>query len=735
MNTTIKGHFKRYIYKTDKGYVVGLFKVKETKDEELEFYINHTITFTGYFHELNEEDTYLFHGKIVEHEKYGEQFQVESYERVLPEEKDSIVEFLSSGLFKGIGEKKAKKIVEHLGKDTLSIILENPSNLLLIPTITQKQVSILHNTLVEYESSYKTVLELSEMGFSTKDSLIIYNRYKQKTLDTINSNIYILMEDIDDITFKKLDLLALKQGIKRDDKRRIMASILYVMDEVCNLYGHSYLEKQEIFSYTVRALGNEIGQNDFEQALESLMIDVKVIENNERYYLTSMWEAEENIVKRLGYLTRKEDDINKKIDKCFKEVEDIFLCQYNLEQEQAIKSTFNKNFLIITGGPGTGKTTIIKAICELYKRLYKVTQDTLCKEVALLAPTGRASKRISESTYLPATTIHRFLKWNKDNNHFAVNEYNKSEAKVVIIDEFSMVDTYLFSHLLNGLRYDTKIILVGDYHQLPSVGPGQLLKDMIESNSLNVVELKELYRQASNSNIISLAYQINKNELDSTIFNKQEDLSFLPIPAFSLKEKIVEIASIYQNNLSSFQVLAPMYKGINGIDLLNVSLQEVFNPKDKNKKEILINNVLFREQDKVIQLSNMPDENVFNGDIGYIESIINEGSKKEIIIDFDGNSVRYTASNFNKFKHAYAISIHKSQGSEFDTVVIPIVKTYGKMLYRKLIYTAVTRVKKKLYLIGEYDALEFSIQNNDTDIRKTSLKEKIQNNIESINIK
>jgi len=733
MKNTIKGNFRRTIYKTDKGYIVGLFKVKEVDNEELEFYINHTITFTGYFHELNEEDTYLFHGSLIEHEKYGEQFQVESYERVMPEEKDAIVEFLSSGLFKGIGEKKAQKIVEYLGKDTLSIILENPNNLLLIPTITKKQISILHDTLVEYEASYKTVLELSEMGFSTKDSLVIYNRYKQKTMDVIDSNIYLLMEDIDEINFKKVDLIALKSEIKRDDIRRIMASILYVIDEVCNLYGHCYLEKQELFSYTVRALGNQIGENDFNEALDKLQLDLKIVVDCGHYYLSSMWEAEEVIVKRLGYLTRKEDNINKKLDKYYRDVEDTFMCQYNTKQEQAIKDSFTKNFLIVTGGPGTGKTTIIKAICELYKNINKVSHETLCKEVTLLAPTGRASKRISESTNLPATTIHRFLKWNKENNHFAVNEYNKSDTKVVIIDEFSMVDTYLFYHLLNGLRYDTKIILVGDYNQLPSVGPGQLLKDMIESNSVNVIKLEELYRQASNSSIITLAYQINNDNLDSTIFNQKEDLTFCPVPVNSLKDKVIELASNYKKDLTSFQVLAPMYKGINGIDLLNVSLQEVFNPKDKKKKEILINGVLFREDDKVIQLSNMPDENVFNGDIGFIESITSEGTKKEVVIDFDGNQVRYTSSNFNKFKHAYAISIHKSQGSEFDTVIIPVVKGYGKMLYRKLIYTGVTRVKKKLYLVGEFDALEFSIKNNESDIRKTSLKNKIIDNISGIN--
>ena len=730
-NIYIKGNFKRSIYRSDNGYIIGLFKIKETNSSNLEEYINHTITFTGYFHELIEEETYLFSGNIVEHEKYGTQFQVENYERILPEENDAIIEFLSGGLFKGIGEKTAEKIVNYLGKDTLNIIIENPNNLLLIPTITKRQIDTLHNTLLEYQSSYKTIVFLNEIGFSTRDSLLIYNKYKDKTEIVLNDNIYLLSEDIEEITFKKVDIIALKNQVKRNDIRRIAAGIIYVLNEVCNTIGHSYLLKDEIILYLTRALNIDLTLAEIDQSLENLARDLKIINTDEKYYLTKMYEAEDNIAKRCGYLMRAKEHQDKKLEVTIREIEKNFGYFYNEEQLEAIKLSYIKNILIVTGGPGTGKTTIINTICELYRQMNKLSYDKLAERIALLAPTGRASKRISESTNLSASTIHRFLKWNKESNKFGINEYHKSSVDFVIIDEFSMVDTYLFDSLLKGLRYDTKIILVGDYNQLPSVGSGQLLKDMIESESLHVVKLKQLYRQKENSNIINLAYQINENKLDQTIFNQTDDLTFIPIPQNKVVEEIVNIASNYTDNDQKLQILAPMYKGINGIDNINISLQNVFNPESKSKKEIIINNVVYRENDKVIQLSNMPDENIFNGDIGYIETIKN-GSKKEIYINFDGNTVRYTPANFQKFKHAYAISIHKSQGSEFDTVIIPLVNNYGKMLYRKLIYTAVTRVKKKLYLIGEIEALEKAIQNNDSNIRRTTLKKFIIDNIKNV---
>ena len=728
--TEIKGIYKKAIFKGENGYVIGLFRIKEmTDDTELTNELDtSTITFTGYFHELTEDDNYLLKGNFIRHPKYGIQFQVDNYERIMPEDKDATVEFLSGGLFKGIGEKTAEKIVSFLGKDTLNVIIDNPSNLLLIPGITKKQIDVLHNTLLTYQESYQTIVYLNDLGFSTKDSLVIYNKYKDKTKNVLDNNIYSLFQDRLDITFNKIDMIALKSGIDKLDTRRIEAVIIYAINEVCNLYGHSYLLREEIYEYTKRVLKCELSLDEFDNALNNLMLDVRIIMQESKYYLKDMFEAEENIVKRCGYLMRSKPVENKKLDKQIEDISRKFGYHYNQKQLEAIKSCFLNNLVVITGGPGTGKTTIINAIVELYKEINKLSYDNLTKRIALLAPTGRASKRISESTNLPASTIHRFLKWNKDTNRFAVNEFSKSDVDFIIIDEFSMVDTYLFDSLLRGLKYDTKIVLVGDYNQLPSVGPGQILKDMIESECINTVKLTEIYRQMEGSNIVNLAYQVNDDNLDPEIFTNKEDLVFYNIDSNHVMDKIMEIAEEYKDNLIDFQILAPMYKTFNGIDRINEKLQNVFNEKEKNKKEITIGGVLFREEDKVIQLTNMPDDNVYNGDIGIIESITN-GTKKEIVINFFGNRVRYTSSSFNKFKHAYAISIHKSQGSEFDYVLIPILKEYGKMLYRKLVYTGITRSKKKLYIIGDLQALNLAIKNNEDNIRKTTLKEKLINNI------
>ena len=725
----IKGNYRRSIYQNSQGYNIGLFKVMDTDDEKLADYIDHIITFTGYFHELNDMDKYLFYGKLVTHPKYGEQFQVDNYERCKPEEKDSIIEFLTSGLFKGIGEKKAKAIVDVLGKDTLKIILENPDNLILIPGVTKKNIEVLHTKLQEYESSYETILILTELGFSTKDAMIVYNFYKNKTKNIIDTNIYQIIEDIYNMTFKKIDAIALKSGLEKDAPIRVEASIIYIMNELSNAYGHSYYFKEEIASYLQRVLGVNITEELFLSSLENLEKNLLIVKREERYYLKEMYESETLITKRFRMLSREEDIVIKDIDSKIKELENLFGITYNEQQFLAIKNSLLKQFLIITGGPGTGKTTIMKGVTELYRTINKLSYEQLQEKIALLAPTGRAAKRMPESTLLRASTIHRFLKWQKETNKFQVNEYNKSRVEFVIIDEASMIDTYLMASLLKGISANCKILLVGDDHQLPSVGPGQVLHDLIESNSLQKVELTELYRQGKDSNILTLAYDIRQGEVNEEVFNVGDDLTFIKATPDQVVDNVLEITDTYQDlSYKEFQILCPMYKTIAGIDEINRHVQNKVNPKTKNKKELQYGDVIFREDDKVLQLTNMPDENVYNGDIGIIKEI-KTAPKKEIIIDFDGNIVKYTPSNFNNFRLAYAISIHKAQGSEFDVVIIPIVRNFNKMLYRKLIYTGITRSKKKLYLIGDINALKYAVSNNNSDIRRTSIKDYLQNGI------
>ena len=729
MDIYIKGHYQRSIYQNSNGYHIGLFKVRETNCEDLTTFLDKTITFTGYFHELNDMDTYLFFGQMVEHPKYGVQFSVSSYERCKPEDKDSIVEFLASGLFKGIGEKKAKSIVSVLGKDTLSIILEHPDNLILIPGITKTNIDTLHNKLKEYESSYETVLYLANLGFNTKDAMIIYNHYKERVKDIINEDIYQLVYNIYELSFKKIDIIALKNGVSKDSVLRVRAAILYIMNEVSQAYGHSYFYYDEIFGYLPRVLLISISDELFQEALLSLEKDLMIVVKEERYYLKEMWEAETFIVKRFRLLARKEEEKIKSLEDKLLEMEDVFDISYNVEQRNAIISSLEKNILVITGGPGTGKTTIMKGIVSLYKEVHKLSYEQLGKRIALLAPTGRAAKRMSDATGMAASTIHSFLKWQKESNKFQVNEYHKSKVEFIIIDEASMVDTMLMASLLRGISANCKIVMVGDSYQLPSVGPGQVLHDVIGSGKIDVVELKELYRQGKDSNILTLAYDIRQGEVDDGCFNQKEDLTFIDCVDDEVVNNLMEVASSFKDlSYKKFQILAPMYKGRYGIDIINERLQSIFNPKDKSKKDIVVGDGIFREGDKVIELTNMPDENIYNGDIGIISQIITNPSRK-IIVDFDGNEVTFTAANFNKFRLAYAISIHKSQGSEFDVVLMPLVQSYKKMLYRRLVYTGITRSKKMLYLIGDRKALRQAVNNTSSDIRRTSILEFLKDGI------
>lgn len=730
MKSYIKGNYRKSIFKSDKGYIIGLFKVRETNDEDIKIYVNKTITFTGYFQDLNEDDIYCFYGDLNDNPKYGLQFQVTEYERLTPEDEDGIVAFLSSDLFKGIGEVLAGAIVDTLGKDTLNLIMQDENNLLTVPKMTSKKAHIIFETLIKYEESQQIIVYLTELGFSMKDALSIYNEYKNDTITKLEHNIFDIVDNIDGLSFSKIDEISKKLNYEDNDERRIKACIIYIMNKLIYSNSDTYLYLDEIYDNASYYLKFEI--DNFEDLINELINEEKIICEDNKYYLKDIFDAEKTIVNSISYLVNKEINKYKNIDQAIENQEKINNITYNDQQKEAIKKALENNITIITGGPGTGKTTIIRAICDIYMDINNLDFDGAVERIALLAPTGRASKRMSESTSLPASTIHRFLKWNKEKNEFSVNIDNPNFHNLIIIDETSMIDTNLLSSLFNGLTKNIKLILVGDHNQLPSVGPGQVLKDLIESEVIDTIYLNRLYRSSEDSYITTLASEINENNLSDSFLETRSDYTFLQCNSFSLKENLKNLChqlAMKNYDYKRVQIMAPMYASINGIDNLNIELQEVFNPQDNSKNEIKYGDVIYRENDKILQLVNMPEENIYNGDIGIIKNIIKQDKKYEIYIDFDGNLVKYTAKDLNKIKHGYVITIHKSQGSEFELVIIPVCSNYKRMLYRKLIYTAITRAKKKLILIGEVDAFVYCINNNNEKIRKTSLKEELVNNI------
>ncbi len=719
----IKGKLSKIIFHNNQnGYTVGLLKVKESDIDDL---VNKTVTFTGSLPDLNEIDTYIMTGNLTNHEKYGSQFQVKSINRIMPQETDAMIDILSSNLFKGIGKKTAEKLVSVFKEKTFDVILNDTGNLLLIPGISEKQAKTLKEALKQYQGSYEDILMLNKLGFSTSESMKIYHYYKDKLNEVLDGNLYNIYYDIDEISFPRVDSIFVAK-YEKDSPSRVAGAIVYIIKTLSMTYGHTYFLKEEVNSYLFRVLKVEVSEEVVADAYNSLLVDERIVIKDDRLYLWEMYEAETLIARRLRLLAHEDKIKYKNLDTKIKEIETHYGIVYTTEQLDAIKLAITRKVAIITGGPGTGKTTILKGILDLYKVLSSSDKIRLNEQIALLAPTGRASKRMSEVTNFEASTIHRFLKWNKDTNRFQINEYNKSSVSFVIIDEASMIDTMLLANLLKGLKSSCHIIFVGDANQLPSVAAGDVLNDMIESKELPVYALKNWHRQGTDSKIIPFAHRINEGILDRELLNSGSDLEFIPCKDNEIIEVIGNVCKDY--NSYDLQVLAPIYKNRNGIYAINDHLQKLWNPKSPSKKEIEGNEGIYREKDKVIQLSNMKDESVFNGDIGIIDRIKLLGNK-ELYIDYDGNLVKYTKSMLQNFTLGYAISIHKSQGSEFDTVLIPFTFDYRKMLYRKLIYTGVTRCKKKLILVGDINALEQAIRNNQEQKRRTSLKLFLENGI------
>ena len=717
----IKGKLKKIIYhNNDSGYVVALFRIKETNDKVMMDKVNKSITVRGIFTDVNIDISMTLYGYYTNNDKFGMQYVVESYEIDIPTTKDGIIEFLASSFIEGCGEKTAKKIVDYFGEKTLDIIKENQDNLLQIEGITAIRAAKIHNSLLNYNKSSDAILKFQNLGFTIEECSRIYNKFKDRIDEVLGDYFYDLKEIID---FKKVDAIY-KNNYSKDNDIRIKACILESMQILSFTNGDTYYYQEEILKVLEKEFSIILSEDVLDYLFGNLVNDEKIYIDGRRIYLMSYYKKEINIanilkkingnpVKKIVNLKEKLEDLEKKLG-----------IDYNADQEKAIITALNNNICIISGGPGTGKTTIINAITKLYIEDKLLGPADIMENIALLAPTGRASKKLATSTNLPAYTIHRYLKWYKDSNDFFYNEYNKTNHKLIIVDEVSMIDVDLFNALLNGISSNVKLILVGDTFQLPSVGPGLVLDDLISSDYFNFVPLNQIYRQSDNSYIAYLAKDIKNNDLSEEFLKKKDDYTFFQTDNSMIKdaiEQIIRISLKKKIDERKMQILAPMYKGENGIDNLNILLQKIYNPPSINKREIVYLDITYREGDKVLQLLNDLEKNVFNGDIGYIKEI-NGGN---ITIDFEGNKVVYTKKDLKQIKHAYAITIHKSQGSEFEHVIMPISTSYYKMLYNKLVYTGVSRAKKSLTIVGSAQAFVKAINNNYSSNRKTSLKEKI----------
>jgi len=690
------------------------------------------ITISGYFPKLDDTNLYRFTGKWTEHTRYGWQFQVASFktQKTAPSSKASVVAYLSSDLFKGIGKKAAEKMVDALGADAVNLILKDRSSLDGIKGISEKQRDVVFNTLMDRQGDELVLGPLYEYGISPKFVVKIYKMYKSEALTIINKNPYQLITDIDGIGFVKADEIAKKVGIALNDPRRIRAAILHVMNRVAASEGHTFLYQEQLIDAAVQFLNRDahLDEPTINTEIEGLIKANHLANEDGCLFLPTLKNAEAKIATAIETLKQASEVDPIKIEEAFDQVKETLKIECSTLQKEAILTSLKSPISIITGGPGTGKTTVVKVILQVYDKLH----DSAKKEpiIKLASPTGRAAKRMEETTGCSASTIHRLLGYNRDGT-FVVNEEEPLNADLVIIDEVSMLDTYLAYQLLISLQEGTQVILVGDDNQLPSVGPGQILKDLIESEQLLVTRLTEIHRQASGSSVITLAHDVNHGRLPDDLTDKLSDRLFVPAQNEDILRLLTQVtkgAIDKGYTAREVQVLIPMYRGPLGIDRVNATLQQLFNPNEEGKIEVIVGQKVFREKDKVLQLVNNPDADVMNGDVGEVIRITGTGAKLEVMVDFDGLEVAYSRDDLNFLTHAYAMSIHKSQGSEYPVVIMPMTRAYWIMLQRKLIYTGLTRASKSLILIGDYEALKYGVENEGA-LRQTKLKARLRDEV------
>lgn len=735
----LSGQLTEIIYQNEvNSYLIGILENEED-----------TITIVGYMPFLVEGDYIKVIGNFVTHKEYGKQFKVETFEKVMPKTLDSLERYLSNGTIKGIGPATAKKIVATFGEDTINVFKFEPEKLTQIKGITKEKAIEMAQCFVENWELWQIVGFLDNFGISPANAKTIYKKLGPQTIDEIESNPYILIDLVKGVDFAKLDKYALENGFEINNYKRIKCGIKYSLVKI-TYNGHCCTLEANLIKYVKELL--KVEDDDIEHCLIDLNVKEEIViekrEDENWVYSKEIYDAEANIASKLILLDSAQNI--KRIagfDSELEKIEKAGNINLSAKQKEAIQSINSNNVVIITGGPGTGKTTIIKNVIDIYK--------SHGKKVVLCAPTGRAAKRMTEMTGEEAKTLHRLLEIGKieKDNEFTIMNYEVApiDADMIIVDEASMVDIYLMNYLLNGIYQGTKLILVGDTDQLPSVGPGSVLKDIINSERIKTIFLDEIFRQAAQSKIIVNSHRVN----DGEYFLDKEEQEGLKDDFFYIKEKsqdimLDQIISLCKGRLKNFgdydffeniQILSPTKKGLLGTKELNKRLQEELNPSSDEKNEKKVGEVIFREGDRVMQVKNNYDiywekgntlsltyesgTGIFNGELGKIVKIDFLNKQIKILFD-DEKEAWYAFSDMDQIEHAYAITVHKAQGSEFDVVIMVVTQSSAMLLTRNLLYTGLTRAKKLLILIGNDNVVKFMIQNADTKIRNTGLEYKLK---------
>ena len=676
------------------------------------------VTVVGNLASVNVGSTLKLKGEWKMDSKYGRQFNAFDYRELVPATIAGIEKYLGSGLIKGIGPKYARRIVKYFKEDTLRVIEEETDKLINVEGIGKKRLEMIKKAWHEQKEIKNVMLFLQSHGVSTGYAVKIYKTYGNESIDVVQDNPYRLADDIWGIGFKTADKIAQKLGFDKNSFERCKSGIIYVLNEFSN-NGHCYATREQLVSETIKML--ELEENLVEGTLDKMIEDKLVIpDENNSIYFPPFYHSEVGTAKRIREIANTKCSLAlSNLEEIIDDIQKECNITYDKVQIDAIKAAAVSKFMVLTGGPGTGKTTTTVAIIKIFQKMGKV--------VLLAAPTGRAAKRMSETTAMEAKTIHRLLEYSPMEG-YQKNAENKLECDVLIIDETSMVDIILMYNLLKAVKDETVVILVGDVDQLPSVGAGNVLKDIIDSEEVTFIKLTRIFRQALGSAIITNAHLINKGTMPKLKNGKNSDFFFIEEEN---PEKIAEVIkqlcarrlpSYYKANaINDIQVLSPMQRGVVGAQNLNTVLQEALNP---SRITIKYGGTVYRLNDKVMQIKNNYDKNVFNGDIGTIKNIDMED--KTLIIGFDGNDVEYDVTELDQVVLAYATTVHKSQGSEYQIVVAPFTMQHYMMLQRNLLYTCVTRAKKIFVLVGTKKSIYMAISNNKIQQRNTMLSQRLK---------